>query len=69
MKSRLKIERMRKGLTQVEMAEKIKLSAPTLCALEGRRLVAGEKHKRILEAALEIPASELFEDNGLARLQ
>lgn len=69
MKTRLRIERMRKGLNQVEMAKKINMSPPTLCALEGRRLVAGEKHKRILEQALEIPAAELFEDNGLARLQ
>jgi transcriptional regulator with XRE-family HTH domain len=69
MKSKIKIERMRKGLNQLEFAKSINLNAPTLCALENRRLVASEKHKWILEAALGIPASELFEENGLAQLE
>jgi len=69
MLTKLKAERMKRGLRQTEMAKTMKLSPTTLCALETRRLAARGRYKAEIENLLEIPASELFEDNGLARLQ
>jgi len=67
--TRLKYERMKTGFKQVELAKKTHINPTVLCALEGRKIVADTRHQELLEQALEIPASELFEDNGLARLQ
>jgi len=67
--TRLKYERMKTGFKQVELAKKTNINPTVLCALEGRKIVADTRHRELLEEALEIPAAELFEDNGLARLQ
>lgn len=69
MLTKLKYERMKTGFKQKQLAQKTNINPTVLCALEGRKIVADTRHQELLEAALEIPASELFEDNGLARLQ
>lgn len=68
MKTRLRLARMTCGLTQIELARNINLNRATLSGLECRKIVAAEKHKQTLEKVLNVPASELFDENNLARL-
>lgn len=63
----LAILRMRKGLTQKAMAEKMGIHVATLSLIERKRLVPSAEHRRKIVAAYGIEESDFFEPSGLAK--
>ena len=63
----LAILRMRKGLTQKTMAEKMGIHVATLSLIERKRLVPSADHRRKIVAAYGIEEADFFEESGLAR--
>ena len=63
----LAILRMRKGLTQKVMAEKMGIHVATLSLIERKRLVPSDDHRRKIVAAYGINEADFFEASGLAK--
>ena len=64
----LAILRMRKGLTQKTMAEKMGIHVATLSLIERKRLVPSADHRRKIVAAYGIEESDFFDQQtGLAK--
>ena len=65
--SELAILRMRKGLTQKVMAEKMGIHVATLSLIERKRLVPSVDHRRKIAVAYGIEEADFFEASGLAK--
>lgn len=64
----LAILRMRKGLTQKAMAEKMGIHVATLSLIERKRLVPSADHRRKIIAAYGIEEADFFDrQTGLAK--
>ena len=63
----LAILRMRKGLTQKTMAEKMGIHVATLSLIERKRLVPSADQRRKIIAAYGIEEADFFEPSGLAK--
>lgn len=63
----LAILRMRQGVTQKKMAERIGIHVATLSLIERKRLVPSADHKRKIVMAYEIAEADFFDsETGLA---
>jgi len=62
--NRLREFRERSGLTQSELARRVRMAAPNLSAIENGRMAPWPKVKRKLARILKVPIGELFPPEG-----
>lgn len=62
--NRLREFREKAGLSQVELARRVRIASTNLSAIERGRLAPWPKVRRALEEELGVPERELFGDDG-----
>lgn len=65
--SMLKIERIKRGLSQAELARATGANAPSISRIENRMLCVTNNQAEILSEFFGIPPECLFDENGLAK--
>lgn len=68
MKTYMKLARMRKGYSQKELAEITDIHPTIISGLERRTRIANKKYRERISNAVDVPADELFQEDGLAVL-
>lgn len=67
MTTELKIARLRRGLQQKDMSQKIGLHGSILSGIENRRIVANARQRAAILVELGGDEADFFDANGLAR--
>ena len=65
--NRIKERRLELGLSQVELARRVRMASPNLSAIECGRLAPWPKARKALAEALGLPEAQLF-PNGLDKI-
>lgn len=67
-KTKLTLERMKRGMSQGEFSRQIGVHQSIISGIERRRMVPGERHRTAITEALGVREEALFDANtGLAR--
>lgn len=67
MTTELKIARLRRGLQQKDMAQRIGLHGSILSGIENRRIVANARQRAAILGEIGGDETDFFDGNGLAR--
>ncbi|MCB1711786.1 MAG: helix-turn-helix transcriptional regulator [Candidatus Riesia sp.] len=66
--TRIKVERIKAGMSSARLAEFIEVTQPTVCGYENRKHGVSLNKQRRLSALFNLSVEELFDTTGKAKL-